>query len=69
MMKRVDEGVENLQLVCNFDLACFLVRHYGLPDVMYDVRYDKNQISSESTNYCRFLTFSFQLLRFLLPGR
>lgn len=33
-----------MQLACNIDLACVLVRHYGLPDVMDDVRYDKNQI-------------------------
>ena len=42
--KRGERGVENLQLVCNIDLACILVRHYGLSDVMDDVCYDKNQI-------------------------
>ena len=55
-------GGGNLQLLCNVYLVCILFFCYGLPDIMNDVRYDKNQICSKSTIFCGFSTFSFAFI-------
>ena len=60
--------VGNLLLILNINLVCILLFYYGLPDIMNNVRYDKNQICSESTNFCVFSTFIFASIAFVVPG-
>ena len=36
--------------------------------IFVDVRFDKNEICSESTNNCGFLTFSFAFISFVVSG-
>ena len=40
-----------------------------LPDIMDNIRYDQNQICSESKNFCGYFTFSFAFIAFVVPGR
>ena len=57
----------NLQLVCNIHLHLIFFL-YGLPDIVDDVRFDKDEIWSEPTNFGGFLT-SFAFILFVVPGR
>ena len=36
--------------------------------IFVDVRFDKNEICTESTNNCGFLTFSFAFISFVVSG-
>ena len=51
-----------------FIRTAFFFFSYGLPDIMDDVRFDRNEICSESTNFCGFLTFSFSFISFVVSG-
>ena len=55
--------------VCNIRLVCIFFFFYGLDDIMDNGHYDKNEICSESTNFCGFSTFTFAFILFVVPGR
>ena len=51
-----------------FIRTVFFFFFYELPDIVDDVHFERNEICSESTNFCRFLTFSFAFISFVVPG-
>ena len=57
----------NLKLVCNIHLHCIFF-FYGLPDIVDDVRFDKDEIWSKPTNLGGFLTFSCAFILFVGGG-